>query len=84
MLFDLSDFRSPSRDTPPHLFSTPKHQSKVNVSNISDMSHILEVQSSHSRSVEWEQTSSFRESTNNLDFLVINFQSIRNKSAELR
>ena len=106
MLFDLSDSRSPSRDTPPHLFSTPKHQSKVNVSNISDMSHISEVQSSHSKSVESEQTSSFLgfssidssnnnsdlpdnisqshcESTNNLDFLVINFQSIRNKSAEL-
>ena len=105
VLFDLRDSRSPSRDTPPHLFSTPKHQGKVNASNISDMSHILEVQSSLSRSVESEQTSSFLgfsadssnnnsdlpdntsqshgESTNNLDFLVINFQSIRNKSAEL-
>ena len=59
MLLELSDSRSPSRDTPPHLFSTPKHQSKVNVSNISDMSHISEVQSSHSKSVESEQTSSF-------------------------
>ena len=69
------------------------------------MSHILEVQSSHSRSVESEQTSSFLEfsadsrnnnsdlpdntsqshceSTYNLDFLVINFHSKRNKSAEL-
>ena len=105
VLFDLSDSCSPSRETPPHLFSTPKHQSKVNASNISDMSHISEAQSSHSRSVESEQTSSFLgfsadssndnsdlpdntsqshcESTNNLDFLVINFQSIRNKSAEL-
>ena len=65
MLFDLSASHSPYKDTWPHLFSVPKHQSNVNVSNILDMSHISEDQPPHSGSVELEKP------RHSLDFLLL-------------